>query len=124
MRILGWLALAAGAAVTSVILHGATGGDPDGLRFILWALSPHVAFALLQGRMSRPWASAVASLGALAASAFGAVAFYDGFYVHLDALNGLLFIFVPLWQWFGFGLVAVLAGALERPRGSREASAS
>lgn len=83
--------------------------------FTLWAISPYGGFMALTLRRRRSQAvSWILAGGALVAVLFGVGALVDGFIVHLDAQSGLLFIFVPLWQWVGwipFALLSALTPA-------------
>lgn len=75
-----------------------------------WAVSPYVAFLVLYLTVCADGGPAawVGAVGSWLAVAFGVAAFVDGFFIHLDAQNGLLFIFVPLYQWAAFGCVALV----------------
>ena len=48
----------------------------------------------------------------------GLFIYYDAFYVHLDSLNGLLFIFVPVYQNMLAIVLSAIAAGLSRSRRS------
>jgi hypothetical protein len=103
--------LALGALGTGLMVDRAASGSPDALPFAAWALGPYAGYALLVFGAERP---AAASLGAVAGTLFGTFAYYDGFFVHVGAQNALLFLFIPLWQWVGFGGVAAASALSAR----------
>ena len=100
------------AVLVTVGISGHAGGWKSGPvdPFTLWAVSPYGAFALLcLAVRNRPIAARISAVGSILAAAFGMVALIDGFFFHLDAQNGLLFIFVPLYQWAGWVFFALLS---------------
>ncbi len=76
------------------------------LVFGAWVVSPYwFLFRTLskgEPNLVRERAVLLLSIGL---ACFGLSIYYDGFFVHLDAQNGLLFLFIPLWQWVAVGLV-------------------
>ena len=74
-----------GAAVFMMFLAGA-------------ALSPILLWWILSFFIKSLLGRYVLSIFATAASAFGAFVYYDGLFVHVDALNALLFLFFPMYQ--------------------------
>ena len=54
----------------------------------------------------------VAFVGSLLLVLFGVGAIFDGFFMYLDAQNGLLFIFIPLWQLVGSFILALTVFAV------------
>ena len=78
--------------------------------FTLWAVSPYAAFLVLcLGLRQRGFASGISAVGAVLAAAFGILSFTNGFFIHLSSCSPLLFIWVPLYQWGGWLLFALLA---------------
>ncbi len=76
------------------------------LVFGAWVVSPYwfLFNTSLKGEpnLVREIAVLLLSIGL---ACFGLSIYYDGFFVHLDAQNGLLFLFIPLWQWVAVGVV-------------------
>ncbi len=77
------------------------------LAFIAWAVSPYIYLAV-----AASWVSAKASITAVFAlsllvGAFGVWLLVDVMFIHPDAQGGLVFIFVPLWQWVLLVLTAL-----------------
>ena len=69
--------------------------------FILWAVSPYlISILLIKATKSR-----AAIIGgvvlSMIVSIFGLVLIIDAMYIHLDAVSGLQYIFVPFWQLVG-----------------------
>lgn len=87
----------------------ASGGKAPVDPFTLWAISPYAAFLVLclGVRQKRP-ASGISAVGAVLAAAFGILSFTNGFFIHLSSCSPLLFIWVPLYQWGGWLLFALL----------------
>ena len=106
-----------GPFVAFVMFRASAGSSPtDGvvplLLFFVWALSPVIVLACIAFR-SVGTAGKVIDLLRLAAACalaiFGAAAYQDGFFGgHPDAQSGLLFVFVPLYQWFAVAAVFIL----------------
>jgi len=81
--------------------------------FGAWAIFPYLILSLLllisdKTRLQ----SIVAFVGSLILVLFGVGALFDGFFVHLDAQNGLLFIFIPIWQLIGGFILALIIFAV------------
>ncbi|HTF55901.1 MAG TPA: hypothetical protein VK661_01415 [Planctomycetota bacterium] len=81
--------------------------------FALWGISPYGVFLLL-GFVLRdsPAPSLICSIGAIVAVVLGMWVFYDGIFVHLDAQNALLFLFVPMYQWAWATVIAIISWSL------------
>ncbi len=45
-----------------------------------------------------------------AAILFSGYAYFDAFFVHIDAQSGLIFIFLPLWQCIAIGILRAIKG--------------
>jgi hypothetical protein len=109
---------AAGLVVTLWIMFGQAGGvgTPRAgavaslALFALWAVVPYLALLLI-GYVSRTKAApaVITLVGALAVTGCGLWAYYEGFYVNLDAQSALLFVFVPVIQLVGCAVLAVTA---------------
>lgn len=67
---------------------------------LLFSVSPYPGLAWLSRFFVRPAVSfAIFVVGASCIGVGGALAYYDATFVHIDAQNGLVFLFVPLYQW-------------------------
>ena len=80
-----------------------------------WCVSPYVAIALA---LRKPWSSTDAMLVAFATTvAVAGLALYTylvAFFVKPDPQGGLVFLFVPLWQWVGTLVGLGVAWLMER----------
>jgi hypothetical protein len=77
--------------------------------FGAWAVSPYAAMAVMSLAMKRTLPqSLVFLLGCLLVTGFGGVVLIDGFYIHHDAQNALLFVFLPIYQWIGVAATFVI----------------
>ena len=107
----GFLYLLLASAIATTFAIGWGNGDRSGTMaaILAWAVSPYVGLAgmVTWGTKDR-LSLGIVAVACLVLVAFGVVSFIDGFYFHLDALNGLLFLFVPFWQWIA--LIALAAG--------------
>jgi hypothetical protein len=96
------------------------------LLFFLWASSPVVVLACVAYRGEGGVGKVIDLLRLAAVCALvisGAAAYQVGFFgSHPDAQSGLLFVFVPLYQWFAvvvvFLLLVVVKHAYHRRRGT------
>src|SRR5665213_2093884 len=97
------------AAYVAFVMLSASGGSSRTtnvvplLLFFSWALSPVVVLAGVayksEGRTGRA-IELVRFAAVCALVLFGAAVYQDGFFgSHPDAQSGLLFVFVPLYQW-------------------------
>jgi len=94
--------------------------DPMGyvglVGFLLWAVSPYVAlagmFRIIKAGRRRSW---VRLIGSLIVAGFGAFVIVDTTFVHIDAQGGLVFLFAPLYQWFGVGIIAIICSVMKGP---------
>lgn len=112
------IALLMAIATAWLLLKAAdlSGGSALFLVFLLgWCVSPYALVALAPGR---PWRSTEAALVAfattVAASGFALYVYIVAFLVHPDAQGGLVFLFIPLWQWIGALLGLGVAWLVER----------
>jgi hypothetical protein len=111
-------------AYIAIVILGASRGSSRTtnivplLLFFLWAVSPIVVLAGVayksEGRTGRTIEfMRLAALCALVL--FGAAAYQVGFFgSHPDAQSGLLFVFVPLYQWLAVAVVLVLLAIVTR----------
>lgn len=89
---------------------------PDGAGFLigitLWALSPFAGLWLMAKRRQPPrgWL-AIAIVAGLVVDASVWV-YAEGFFVKPDAQSGLLFLFMPFWQWIAVASAIVVAAII------------
>ena len=77
--------------------------------FGIWAIFPYVILLFLIYKSDKyPKASGVAFAGTLILVLFGVSTLIDGFFIHLDAQSGLLFLFIPFWQLIGSCILALI----------------
>jgi hypothetical protein len=85
---------------------------------LAWCVSP---YALLALALRRPWMSTEAVLVAfattIAVSGFAMYIYTVAFFVKPDAQSGLVFLFIPLWQWVGALIGLGVAWLIERRPG-------
>ena len=110
LRLLSCAVLCLGIASVLFFSYKASAGQHVFNGIIAWALVPYfVAFipALLpQGRLG----AVGVLLGCLLLVGASAWAYYDAFFVHTDAQNGLVFVFFPPWQLAFCVVLLVCAG--------------
>lgn len=73
---------------------------------IVWPITPYI-FLLALCRKTNYSKSQLKALlfGSVIVSLFGVVIFTDSIFIHPDAQSGLTFLFVPIYQWAGCGIV-------------------
>jgi hypothetical protein len=112
-RALRWLAVATtllGAVALLVLAFRMAGGVEGlfrGFRFFAWALLP---FALALFGLRRSAVTAARSVGLTAASGFGLAVYSDMLFFteHHSSTEGLVFLFIPLWQLMGCGVLLLV----------------
>lgn len=113
VRILGITGAVVAIALVALMIHS---GNPTSsswwlaaIPFALWIVGPAVAPYLL-ARRQRDRRVAIAMLGFLAISTVAsAIAYYDAMVVPESSTAALVFLFVPLYQWTAFLIVAAIA---------------
>lgn len=113
VRILGIMSTVVAIALIALMIHT---GDPASsswwlaaIPFALWIVGPAVAPYLL-ARRQRDRRVAIAMLGYLSISTVAsAVAYHDAMFVSESSTAALVFLFVPLYQWTAFLIVAAIA---------------
>ena len=116
------LAILASVVTFGIMLYA---GEPSSIEwwfaalfFAAWGVSPYACLAIISVRVrEKGVASLVSLIGVCALAGFGLYAYLDGFFVHLDAQNGLLFVFIPFLQWVGcvlVGAICLVAFKLQR----------
>ena len=102
-----------GALATLGILVTVMEFKPDGVGFLigitLWALSPFAGLWLMARRRHPPrgWLAIAIVAGVVVTASVWAYA--EGFFVKPEAQSGLLFLFMPFWQWIAVACAIVLA---------------
>lgn len=110
VRILGIMSTVVAIALIGLMIHT---GDPASsswwlaaIPFALWIVGPAVAPYLLAQRQ-RDRRVAIAMLGFLVISTLAsAFAYHDMMFVSESSTAALVFLFVPLYQWTAFLIVA------------------
>jgi hypothetical protein len=108
-------ALLIGAAVLSVALlvHAASSEARYASWWIAaapwmaWIISPYMPLYVFGLRHVNPVRSTILYVLTVVVIGFAAQVYINGFFIHLHAQSALLFIFVPLYQWF-----AILVGGI------------
>ena len=83
-----------------------------GMQFVgfgFWNLAPYAGLAacgLLAYRTQRQ--AMTAFIGSLLVVCFGILLLVEGFFVHPDAQNALIFIVLPFYQWIGVMVLLLL----------------
>jgi len=112
LRAITLVMLGLAGAVTFGLAVYLGGGSMDliGFAFAVWALLPYGPLAVMAFVRRKSVGHAVTVfVGTLLIAGFGLVGYYEGFFASLDAQGGLLFIFVPIWQWVGSVLTSAAA---------------
>jgi hypothetical protein len=82
---------------------------------LAWCVSPYALIALaLRGRWGSTEAVLVAFATTIAVCGFALYIYIITFFVKPDAQGGLVFLFVPLWQWIGALAGLGVAWVIER----------
>lgn len=123
VRALGAIGSVVAIGLIALMIHS---GDPTSsswwlaaIPFAVWIVGPAVA-PYLFARRRRDRRSAIAMLGFLVVStALSGVAYYNAMFVSASSTAALVFLFVPLYQWTAFLIVAgvALAAAAFAKRG-------
>lgn len=77
--------------------------------FGVWAVAPYCYLLVRNRKQSESIRELLILLiGSVLITVLGLFVLYDGFFIHPDAQSGLLFIFIPVYQWIGCGIIAIL----------------
>lgn len=120
LSILNGGAAALAGLLSAVFVLKETDFDLEVLVLLGWVVGPYALFVLMAwvARRSTP-AGAVVLPGVLASAAFAAWVIHDAFKPPREALAGLVFLVVPLYQGAAVLTCAVVAGIIlwrSRPR--------
>ncbi len=115
-RALGAIGIVVAIGLMALMIHS---GDPTSsswwlaaIPFAIWIVGPAVAPYLFARRRRHP-RSSIAMLGFLVVStALSGIAYYDAMFVSASSTAALVFLFVPLYQWTAFLVVAGVALAV------------
>jgi len=80
---------------------------PGALGFIVWAISPYFYLSVLAKAVTKKVSNIAVFILALFGGGLGLWVIVDAMFIHLDAQGGLVYIFIPLWQWVLF-IIATL----------------
>ena len=120
MRIAAYALVLAGALVTLGVMGIAMTLTLDGLGFLvaitLWAVSPFAGLWVMARRRAPPRGWLAIALVASLVVAGSTWIYVEGFFVKPDAQSGLLFLFIPFWQWIVVAS-AIVVGAIVGSRG-------
>ena len=112
---------AAGAVFTlglvlAVSDPGGAGASGAIVLVVFWAfaVSPYLALALIARRIAAPAAGWAALVAGLLMTLPAAALYVLGFFVEPDAQSGLLFIFIPFYQFLAGGLAALVSAIVLR----------
>ena len=83
----------------------------------LWLLAPYVGLSSILLKMKHTLRQLIVLFfGSAGTAAFGILILFDGFFVHADPRNWVIFWVVPLYQWIALaGTVALRAAVGRKP---------
>jgi hypothetical protein len=118
MVILNYIFIATGILSTSFILFDNITMEP-GIDIIVfafwgWAITPYLILIFANKHFMKTKIAKTLTSSAIAITVVGGLfIYYDAFYVHLDAQNALLFIFLPVYQNILVLILFVIADGLK-----------
>lgn len=81
----------------------------------LWVMVPYIALSSILLKMKHTLRQLIVLFfGSAGVVAFGIFTLFDGFFVHLDPRNKVIFIVVPLYQWLAVAGTAALRHSVGR----------
>jgi len=118
MVILNYIFIAVGILSTSFMLFDnmsmESGVDITVLGFWIWAIIPYLILIFSNKHFTKSKTAKPLISLAIAITVAGALfIYYDAFYVHLDAQNALLFIFLPVYQNILAAILSAIAAGLQ-----------
>ena len=101
MKLLTFIVILSAALITVSLgfITMSTSLSLTALGFIAWAVSPYLYLAVLAKLVPRKLSIYATLILALLVAGFGISVIIDATFIHSDAQGGLIYIFVPLWQW-------------------------
>jgi hypothetical protein len=120
------LTLSGGLFTFAMLIYAAKGGEIGIVwRTIavviigLWAISPYLGMLGISRNQNKNLGQKILyGVGFTLIVAFGVIGLIDGFFIHSDAQNALLFVFLPLYQWLGIAIVAVISYSFNAKNGA------
>lgn len=82
--------------------------------FMVFAISPYAALAFAARRLTDRMAGWVALIAGLVIAVPASLLYILGFFVQPDAQSGLLFLFVPVYQFLAGGAVVLISAIVLR----------
>ncbi len=80
-----------------------------------WAISPYLILTIiLRAFRKNKYSTNTAIIGALIIAITSCALLIDAFFIHIDAQNALVFIFLPIYQWVAFLVLALICFAVGR----------
>lgn len=81
----------------------------------LWMLAPYAGLSSILLKMKHTLRQVIVLFfGSAGIAAFGIVTLFDGFFLHVDPRNKVIFWVVPLYQWLAVAGTAALRHAVRR----------
>ena len=116
MRKLAFIIVVLATIMTIGITVYAMGSPSSIIRlgFVAWVVSPYGLLAFLIKAASSKAAIIGVLILSVLTSLFGLISMIDATYIHHDPQGGLIYIFVPLWQWVGLLISALLVLLLSK----------
>ncbi len=123
MIFLNYAFIALGFLSTSFILFDSAGSESQFdiilLGFWAWAIIPYLILIFANKYFTKMKMAKILVSSAVVITVAGRLLiYYDAFYVHLDAQNGLLFIFLPVYQNMLAIVLSGIAAGLIRSQSS------
>ena len=80
-----------------------------------WACTPYLYLATTSSQVQAPQPAIISRLVALlVASVGGLTLLVNATFIHLDPQNGLVLLFLPIYQWLVIGLFEIIGYAIPR----------
>ena len=85
------------------------------LGMMLWAISPYLAMFIVLFIFSRKKVLIKTfSICMLIISLFAGYILFDTMFIHIDAQGGLIFLFLPIYQWLAFFIMLFICAAVNK----------
>lgn len=80
---------------------------------MLWAISPYFAMIITLSIFSKKEILIKTySIGMLIISLLAGFILFDSMFIHIDAQGGLIFLFLPIYQWLAFFILLFICAAV------------
>ncbi len=103
--------------IYSNVRYGGVGSVIFGLVLALVAVSPVFLSSHLVKKFSSQRARCIFLVLSYLSFGLGCIFYYDAFFVHIDALNSLVLLFLPFWQVVGISAAFLFIVVVERKLG-------